>query len=67
MNEILVNGIPGVIHSSHKMTEWRHTIVTLIATPRFGEIRVCTKCGAEHARTVCGEDAHEELLYECNE
>lgn len=52
-------------HPSHDMTEWESAVVTLISTSRFGEIRECKKCGAEHARTVCGEDMHDELKYEC--
>jgi len=53
------------IHSSHQMTEWRNTIVTIIATPRFGSIRSCKMCDGEHAKTVCGEDCHDILLDEC--
>ncbi len=53
------------IHPTHKMSKWRGTIVTLIETSRFGEIRVCELCGAEHAKTVCGEAAHKELYVEC--
>lgn len=57
----------GVIHNSHKMTEWKSTIITLIETSRFGEIRRCTNCDAEHARTVCGEAMHPELELPCEE
>lgn len=52
-------------HPSHKMTEWESTIVTLISTSRFGEIRECENCGGEHARTVAGEAMHDELKYPC--
>ncbi len=47
------------------MSEWRETIVTLIATSRFGEIRECENCEAEQARTVAGEAMHDELLVKC--
>ena len=53
------------IHKSHKMGPWRPSIVTLIETPRFGEIRACVECGAEHARTACGEDCHDDLTRKC--
>lgn len=53
------------IHPSHKMTAWRSTIVTLISTSRFGEIRNCKKCGGEQARTVAGSGTHPELLVKC--
>jgi hypothetical protein len=54
------------IHESHKMTEWEETIVTLISTPRFGQIRRCENCDAEQAKTVCGEDYHDSLLHKCS-
>jgi hypothetical protein len=52
-------------HASHKMSEWENTIVTLVETARFGSIRKCINCGAEHARTVAGQAAHEELSKPC--
>ena len=52
-------------HSSHKMTKWKETIVTLIATPRFGRVRYCAYCGAGQAETVAGRDANQELALEC--
>ena len=53
------------IHPSHDMTEWRSTIVTLVETSRFGSIRECKNCGAEHAKTAAGEGMHDELLEPC--
>lgn len=53
------------VHPTHKMTEWRSTIVTLISTSRFGEIRKCSDCGAEEAKTVCGHAMHDELKQPC--
>lgn len=53
------------IHKSHKMTKWRDTIVTLIATSRFGRIRNCVYCNAEHAKTAAGEAMHDELKVKC--
>jgi hypothetical protein len=53
------------IRQSHEMGPWRGAIVTLVSTSRFGEIRACLVCGAEHARTACGEDCHDELTQEC--
>lgn len=53
-------------HPSHIMSEWKGTIVTLVETSRFGDIRTCTACGAEHARTAAGTAAHEELTEPCN-
>lgn len=53
------------VHPSHDMTEWRSTIVTLIETPRFGTIRECKNCCAEHAKTAAGEGMHDELLEPC--
>jgi len=52
-------------HPSHRMTPWRETIVTLVATSRFGDIRKCKLCEAEHARTVAGEAHHPELDVPC--
>lgn len=52
-------------HPSHDMTDWESTIVTLVSTSRFGEIRRCKNCDAEHAITVAGEGIHPELLVPC--
>lgn len=52
-------------HSSHEMTAWESSIVTLSSTSRFGEIRECVRCEHQQARTVCGEDMHAELLEPC--
>jgi len=58
--------MPREIHPSHEMTEWDHNaIVTIIETPRFGSIRECKHCGAEHAKTVAGEGHHDELFVRC--
>jgi hypothetical protein len=54
-------------HPSHRMTEWRSTVVTITETSRFGRIRQCENCGAEEAETVCGHAAHEELGEPCTE
>lgn len=35
------------IHPSHEMTEWESTTVTIVATPRMGQIRECENCGYE--------------------
>jgi hypothetical protein len=53
------------IDPSHEMTEWESAVVTLISTARFGEIRRCKNCEAEHARTVAGEAMHDELYSAC--
>lgn len=53
------------VHPSHVMTEWKSSIITLIETPRFGSIRQCTNCGAEHGRTAAGEGMHDELKEPC--
>ena len=53
------------IHESHDMTEWTASIVTLIATPRFGTIRECKNCGSEHAKTAGGEGVMAELKVPC--
>jgi hypothetical protein len=47
------------------MGEWESSIVSISGTPRFGSIRKCKNCGAEHAKTVCGEAIHEELEMRC--
>lgn len=52
-------------HASHEMTEWRSTTVTISGTSRFGRLRRCKQCGSEHAETVCGQAAHEELEEPC--
>lgn len=52
-------------HPSHVMGTWKNTIVTLVETSRFGSIRTCINCGAEHARAVAGATAHEELVDQC--
>jgi hypothetical protein len=54
-----------LIHPSHKMTKWEGSIITLINTPRFGEIRECKKCGGEQAITVSGDGTHPELRVQC--
>ena len=54
-----------MIHDSHEMGEWQSAIVTLATTSRFGSIRRCENCGAEHAKTVCGEAMHPELKLPC--
>jgi hypothetical protein len=52
-------------HPSHEMTEWESSIVTLSSTSRFGQIRMCKKCDAEHARTAAGEAMFSELKEPC--
>jgi hypothetical protein len=52
-------------HHTHDMTPWRDTVVTLIATSRFGQIRECTVCGGEQAKTVAGSATNEELKHAC--
>lgn len=52
-------------HPSHDMTDWESTVVTIIATPRFGSLRECRNCGGEHAKTVSGEAMHDELRAPC--
>lgn len=54
------------IHSTHKMSEWKSSIVTLASTPRFGSIRECEYCGGEHAMTGHGEDMHHVLRGVCS-
>lgn len=54
-------------HPSHKMGEWKSTIVTLTETPRFGKIRKCVNCGAEQAHTVAGDAMHDQLHRPCVE
>lgn len=57
-----------IVHPSHKMGEWKSTIVTLSSgNSRFGEIRKCEYCGAAHARTVGGQEAEPELYDPCGE
>lgn len=53
------------IHQSHDMSKWENTIITITSTPRFGKIRVCKKCGAEQAETVCGVEIQDELQKPC--
>lgn len=52
-------------HESHDMTPWRSTIVTIIATPRFGEFRKCRLCDAEQAKTVAGSAEWDEITLPC--
>lgn len=52
-------------HESHDMGEWRETIVTITSTSRFGSLRSCKNCDAEHAKTVAGEAMHDELMAPC--
>jgi hypothetical protein len=52
-------------HPTHVMTDWKSTIVTIIATARFGELRMCKNCEAEEARTVSGHACHDELKEPC--
>lgn len=53
------------IHKSHSMTKWRHTVVAISDTPRFGKIRVCKACKHEQAVTVAGDGTHGELVVKC--
>jgi hypothetical protein len=53
------------VHPSHKMTRWESTIVTLVSTSRFGQIRKCKKCGGEQAATSAGSATHDELKVKC--
>ena len=55
----------GAKNHNYKMTKWESTIVTIIATPRFGQFRKCKKCGAEQAKTAAGEGIHDELRVKC--
>jgi hypothetical protein len=52
-------------HASHQMGDWYDTIVTIIATSRFGRLRKCEKCDAEQAETAAGRAAHPELNWKC--
>ena len=52
-------------HPSHKMNDWESTVVTILATPRFGALRSCVQCDGEHAVSVCGEAMHEILERQC--
>ena len=52
-------------HASHQMDEWCDTVVTIIATSRFGRLRKCEKCDAEQAETAAGRAAHPELNRKC--
>ena len=54
------------LHRSHKMTPWRDSIITIISTPRFGEVRTCKKCGGEQAKTVTGTHTMPELRLPCS-
>ena len=54
-------------HRTQEMTKWESSIITLIATARFGQIRQCVHCEAEEAKTACGHKAHEELNFLCEE
>jgi hypothetical protein len=47
------------------MTEWEHTVVTIIEVPRIGSVRYCQNCSGEHARTVVGDAMHVELMVPC--
>lgn len=53
------------VHPSHDMTDWESSIVTLNSTSRFGTIRECKHCCAEHVKTAAGEGMHDELLEPC--
>lgn len=53
-------------HPSHTMGPWRSAMVQLSSTPRFGVIRNCINCDAEHAQTSAGEAMHEELYERCD-
>lgn len=54
------------IHSSHKMTNWKSTVVQIANTPRHGKIRSCKKCGGEQALTTAGSGTHSELYSKCS-
>ncbi len=54
-----------MIDKSHEMSEWESAIVTFFSTSRFGSIRRCNNCDAEHAKTVCVEQMHSELRVPC--
>ncbi len=52
-------------HVSHSMTEWESSIVTLAEAARFGRMRYCRHCRAEHAYTARGEAMRDELYRAC--
>lgn len=52
-------------HPSHAMGPWEGSIVTIISTSRFGEVRECSHCGGEQARTAAGQAMHDELALPC--
>lgn len=54
-----------VPHRSHDMGPWREALVTLASTARFGSIRACQGCEAEHALAGQGENHHDELDEQC--
>jgi hypothetical protein len=52
-------------HSSHDMTDWESSVITLFDAPRFGRMRRCKRCRAEHAYSVRGEAMRGELYRAC--
>jgi hypothetical protein len=54
-----------IVHPSHKMTEWRWTIISTGNSDRFGNLRECTKCEGEQAKTVTGTHTHSILWRVC--
>lgn len=47
------------------MTDWESSLVTVAETARFGRMRRCKRCRAEHAYTVRGEAMRDELYRAC--
>lgn len=55
----------GQIDPSHEMGDWESSIVTILSTSRFGEVRACKHCDAEHAKSVSGEAIDPALTMRC--
>ncbi len=52
-------------HASHAMTDWELSVVTVADTTRFGRIRHCKRCSADHAYTARSETMRDELYRAC--
>lgn len=55
-----------MIHATHKMEDWKSTIVTHSSgNSRFGKERKCSECGAIQIQSVGGKETEDELLEAC--
>lgn len=57
---------PTAPHPTHKMSKWKHGVVVIIAEPRFGRWRECTRCGLGQSEAVSGRRDDDGIFRPCS-